>query len=73
MANSQNGGRGLDGRERDENGQIRQKNGATKIETLRKTYGEKFAEGTRSDAKLDTVLKKEGAESLSELLKRQQK
>jgi hypothetical protein len=29
---------GLDGRHRDENGEIRQKNGNTRVETLRKTY-----------------------------------
>ena len=33
----------LDGRYRDLDGEIRQKNGNTRIETLRKTYGEDFA------------------------------
>lgn len=31
---------GLDGRKRDENGEIRQKNGNTLVGTLRKTYGD---------------------------------
>lgn len=34
---------GLDGRSRDENGQTRAKNGNTRIDTLRETYGEGFA------------------------------
>lgn len=62
---------GLDGRHRDENGQIRQKNGNTLVETLRETYGDAFAAGYRSDMKLETLLRVEGAESLSELLRRQ--
>jgi hypothetical protein len=37
---------------------------------LRETYGENFAPGVRSDMKLDTLLDRTGARSLSELLKR---
>ena len=61
---------GLDGRHRDLNGEIRQKNGNTRVETLRKTYGDDFAKGYRGDAKLDTVLDGSGVRSLSEYLKR---
>ena len=67
MATNQNN---LDDRDRDENGQIRHKNGATLVETLRKTYGDDFAPGRRSDMKLDTLLQQEDAKSLSEFLKR---
>ena len=68
MANSQHNP--LDGRDRDENGEIRRKNGATKVGTLREIYGDDFAPGARSDMKLDNLLKREGAQSLSDLLKR---
>ena len=59
---------GLDKRHRDKDGEIRRKNGNT-IGTLRKQYGDDFAEGYRSDAKLETVLKREYVSSLSELLR----
>jgi hypothetical protein len=56
--------RGLDGRQRDQNapkaGQIHEKRSDTKIETLRKEYGENFAAGFRSDAHLGTVREKTG-------------
>jgi hypothetical protein len=61
--------KGLDGRQRDENGQIREKRGDTQIGTLRKEYGPNFAKGYRSDAKLETVRENEG-KSLSELVKK---
>jgi len=61
---------GLDDRCRDQNGEIRRKNGTTRIGTLRETYGENFAAGYRSDMKLDTLLDITGANSLSQLLKR---
>ena len=61
---------GLDDRCRDNNGEIRRKNGTTRIDTLRSTYGEDFALGVRGDMKLDTLLNRIGANSLSELLKR---
>ena len=61
---------GLDGRHRDANGQISHKHGNTQVGTLRQTYGEGFAQGTRSDAKLSTVLRNTGASSLSDLLKK---
>ncbi|MDA8059146.1 MAG: hypothetical protein ACYCXP_02175 [Leptospirillum sp.] len=62
--------KGLDGRMRDENGEIRQKRSDTKVETLRKIYGKDFASGYRSDAQLGTVLKREGLETLDQLLKK---
>ena len=61
---------GLDDRCRDHNGEIRQKNGATRVGTLRETYGDDFARGVRSDMKLDTLLDRTGAASLSQFLKR---
>jgi hypothetical protein len=61
--------RGLDGRQRDESGQIREKRGDTLVGTLRKEYGPDFAKGYRSDAKLETVREGEG-KSLSEILKK---
>ena len=60
---------GLDGRHRDDNGQISRKHGNTLVRTLRETYGDDFAAGIRSDAKLSTVLDRTGANSLSDLLK----
>jgi hypothetical protein len=62
--------KGLDGRMRDQNGEIRQKRKDTKVETLRKTYGDNFAKGYRSDTKLGTVLKREGLETLDQLIKK---
>ncbi len=61
---------GLDGRHRDRDGEIRHKNSNTLIKTLRETHGPDFAKGYRSDAKLGTVLEKEGLKSLSELVKK---
>ncbi len=61
---------GLDGRHRDRDGEIRQKRSDTQVGTLRKEYGDSFAKGYRSDAQLGTVLKREDANSLSELLKK---
>ena len=60
--------RGLDGRERDKNGQIREKRGDTRVGTLRKEYGPDFAKGYRSDTKLETVREDTG-KSLNKLVK----
>jgi hypothetical protein len=65
--------KGLDGRQRDQDGQIRRKRSDTKVGTLRAEYGEGFAPGYRSDTKLGTVLKKEGVESLDRLLKKRRR
>ncbi len=62
--------KGLDGRMQHQNGEIRQKRSDTKVEALRKTYGDDFAKGYRSDAQLGTVLKREGVDSLDQLLKK---
>jgi hypothetical protein len=61
---------GLDSRHRDLNGEIRQKNGNTRIDTLRETYGEDFARGQRGDMRLETLLERSGVRTLSEYLKR---
>ena len=61
---------GLDNRCRDNDGEIRHKRSDTQVGTLRGTYGDDFAKGYRSDAKLGTVLKGENANTLSELIKR---
>jgi hypothetical protein len=47
-------GRGLDGRHRDRDGTISRKHRNTKVGTLRKQFGEHFAEGRRSDLLLGT-------------------
>ena len=62
--------KGLDGRQRDADGQIRKKRSDTKVATLRKEYGDGFAAGYRANTKLGTVLKKEGVETLDQLLKK---
>ncbi len=50
---------------------IRRKRGDTKIGTIEKIYGRDF--GTRSDAKLGNFLEKNGYDSLSELLRKDDK
>jgi hypothetical protein len=64
---------GLDNRSRDNNGQTRAKNGNTRVGTLREIYGESFAEGRRSDLKLDNLLEQTGSRSLSEYRRNQNK
>ena len=59
---------GLDGRSRNNNGEIRRKREDTLVRTLRDTYGDNFAPGYRSDAELGTALKREGVTDLSQLL-----
>lgn len=61
--------KGLDDRQRDANGEIRRKRGDTRVGTLRETYGDSFAKGTRADAKLQTVLDRKNVPSLSKLVK----
>jgi hypothetical protein len=56
--------KGLDGRHRDTTGRIDKKHGNTRIKALRKTYGEHFAKGHRSDMMLKTLLAATGTESL---------
>jgi len=64
------GRRGLDSRHRDRSGKIEKKHGNTRIGTLRKEYGDKFARGRRKDMMLKTLLKETGYESLREYLRR---
>ena len=59
---------GLDGRHRDENGQISRKHGNTRVDTLRQTYGDNFAAGARGDMHLKTLLDKTETKSLSDYL-----
>lgn len=61
---------GLDDRCRDSDGEIRKKRGDTRVGTLRKEYGDDFAPGVRSDARLDTLLERSGAPSLSKFRKK---
>ena len=61
---------GLDKRHRDQDGEIRKKNRDTLVKTLRKEYGEDFLKSYRPTTQLGTVLKKEGVESLHDLVKR---
>ncbi len=63
--------KGLDNRQRDRRGTVRRKRGDTLVRTLREEYGEHFLKGFRSTTRLDAVLKKTGAESLHQLLKKQ--
>jgi len=65
--------RGLDERDRDKDGEIRRKQGNTKVGTLRKAYGPDFAGDFRSDARLETVLDETGCDSLSEYLRKRPK
>jgi hypothetical protein len=59
---------GLDNRCRDLGGSIRQKRGDTLVGTLREIYGSNFAPGARSDMRLDTLLNRTGARSLTDLI-----
>lgn len=61
--------KGLDGRHRDATGQVQHKHGNTRVGTLRKTYGDNFATGRRSDMKLEDLLKETGAKSLTDFRK----
>ena len=61
--------KGLDGRERDRDGQIREKRGDTRVSTLRREYGSDFAKDYRADTKLET-LRQATQKSLSQLVKK---
>lgn len=62
--------KGLDGRMRDGDGEIRKKRSDTLVRTLRAEYGDEVAKGYRADTKLGTVLNREGLETLDQLLKK---
>lgn len=53
-------------RSRNETGELRQKRGDTHVGSIEQQYGRDF--DVRSDMRLDTLLKREGVESLSDLL-----
>ena len=61
---------GLDNRQRDQDGRIRQKRSDTLVGTLRKELGENFEKEYRSDTKLGTILKDKGVSSLDQLKKK---
>ena len=61
---------GLDGRYRDNDGEIRRKRSDTHIGTVRKEYPG-FAPGVRSNMQLGNYLEREGFDSLSDALKKQ--
>jgi len=58
-------------RSRNEDGELRRKRGDAHVGTIEEHYGVNF--GVRSDMHLDTLLKREGAESLDDLLRRHNK
>jgi hypothetical protein len=58
---------------RDVSGRIDKKHGNTRIGSLRKTYGDHFAAGRRSDMMLKTLLEETGAESLHAHLRKHHK
>lgn len=64
---------GLDFRCQDRDGEIRRKRGDTRVDTLRGIYGENFASGYRGDMKLENLLDRERAASLTELLARRKR
>ena len=57
------------GRAHKNGARIGDENGNTRIDTLRRTYGESFAPGIRGDAHLRTLLSRTGSNSLSDYLK----
>jgi hypothetical protein len=63
----------LDGRHRDKSGRIDKKHGNTRVGTLRKEYGDSFAEGRRKDMMLKSLLRETGTASLHEYLRQHHK
>ena len=68
MASQKHFPKGLDGRMRDQDGEIREKRGDTLMGNIEKESKRDF--GVRSDMRLDTYLEKSGFDSLSEALKK---
>jgi len=69
MSTSKRDAPGMRGnRSRDEDGKLRRKRGDTEVGTIEQQYGRDF--GARSDMHLKTLLEREGAGSLHELLNR---
>jgi hypothetical protein len=59
----------LEDRARDSNGQFCERSSDTRIDSLRRVYGDSFAPGIRGDAHLKTLLDRTGSNSLSDYLK----
>jgi hypothetical protein len=59
--------KGLDGRMRDEDGEIHKKRGDTRIGTVEKEYNVDL--GVRSDMRLDNFLEQKGYDSLKQALR----
>lgn len=57
-------------RGRNEDGQLRRKRGDTLVKTIEELHGVDL--NARGDMRLDTLLKREGAESLSDVLEKAQ-
>jgi hypothetical protein len=64
---------GLDGRHREQGGEISRKHGSTRVGTLREQYGADFAKGRRSDMMLKTLLTETKSKSLHEYLSKKRK
>ena len=64
---------GLYGRSRDRSGEIRRKNGNTRVDTLREEYGSSFGREVRGDAKLETLLERSRRRSLTDYLRHQRR
>lgn len=60
---------GLHGRHRDKDGEISRKHGNTLVRTLRRVYGQGFAQGAADDETLDDVLARLDDHSLTELVR----
>lgn len=58
-------------RSRNENGPLREKRGDTHVKTIEKQYARDF--GVRGDMHLDTLLQREGVQSLHELIENSSK
>lgn len=67
MTTDSNDAPGMRGdRSRNKSGPLRKKRGDTKVETIEKEYDRDF--DVRGDMHLDTLLKREGADSLNDLI-----
>jgi len=62
--------KGLDGRGRDKDGEIREKRSDTRLDTLRETYPD-LLPGERGDKQLGTIRKEHDDKSLSQIVKEQ--
>jgi hypothetical protein len=62
--------KGLDGRMREQDGEIRKTRSDTLVRTLREEYGPGVAKGYRATTSLGKVLEREGLKTLDQLLKK---